>query len=214
MKRLFQGLLAAAALAAAGPAQAAQYWATFWGDQKVSFVFDSNTLGDLYPGSDPSEHFGEGGYSVYIDDYYIEGNGLGYIHFDTGPGTLFNIESDDNQFGQELQGNFSTGYKLFNSANPLGKDIAYKFQPGDDFSVNYQYLQKPGMDAFGSIQNLQYFTLSQSAPTGSAPIGAVPEPATWAMMIIGFGAIGGAMRFRRRKFAYDNPPNAVSISPM
>ena len=31
--------------------------------------------------------------------------------------------------------------------------------------------------------------------------GAVPEPATWAMMIIGFGAVGSAMRFRRRALA-------------
>jgi hypothetical protein len=30
-------------------------------------------------------------------------------------------------------------------------------------------------------------------------IAAVPEPATWAMMLIGFGAIGGAARYRRRK---------------
>ena len=30
----------------------------------------------------------------------------------------------------------------------------------------------------------------------SANVSAVPEPATWAMMIIGFGAIGGAMRRR------------------
>ncbi len=29
--------------------------------------------------------------------------------------------------------------------------------------------------------------------------GAVPEPATWAMMIGGFGMVGGAMRYRRRK---------------
>ncbi|MBS0478443.1 MAG: PEPxxWA-CTERM sorting domain-containing protein [Proteobacteria bacterium] len=28
--------------------------------------------------------------------------------------------------------------------------------------------------------------------------GGVPEPATWAMMLLGFGAIGGAMRYRRR----------------
>jgi hypothetical protein len=27
----------------------------------------------------------------------------------------------------------------------------------------------------------------------------VPEPATWAMMIIGFGAVGSAMRARRGK---------------
>ncbi|MBL9070670.1 MAG: PEPxxWA-CTERM sorting domain-containing protein [Sphingopyxis sp.] len=28
---------------------------------------------------------------------------------------------------------------------------------------------------------------------------AVPEPATWATMLLGFGLIGGAMRYRRRK---------------
>lgn len=30
-------------------------------------------------------------------------------------------------------------------------------------------------------------------------IGGVPEPATWGMMILGFGAVGGALRYRRRK---------------
>jgi hypothetical protein len=29
-------------------------------------------------------------------------------------------------------------------------------------------------------------------------VGAVPEPATWAMMIVGFGIVGGSMRYRRR----------------
>jgi hypothetical protein len=32
-----------------------------------------------------------------------------------------------------------------------------------------------------------------------AVVAAVPEPATWAMMLMGFGAIGCAMRFRRRR---------------
>ncbi|MBM6577743.1 PEP-CTERM sorting domain-containing protein [Microvirga sp. SRT01] len=31
----------------------------------------------------------------------------------------------------------------------------------------------------------------------NAGIGAVPEPSTWAMMIVGFGMVGGAMRRRR-----------------
>ena len=35
--------------------------------------------------------------------------------------------------------------------------------------------------------------------TTTAAIGAVPEPATWAMMIMGFGLIGGALRARRHK---------------
>jgi glucose/arabinose dehydrogenase len=33
-------------------------------------------------------------------------------------------------------------------------------------------------------------------------LSAVPEPATWAMMILGFGAVGGAMRRRRVKISY------------
>lgn len=32
----------------------------------------------------------------------------------------------------------------------------------------------------------------------NAAVGAVPEPATWAFMIFGFGAIGGAMRRQRK----------------
>ena len=31
----------------------------------------------------------------------------------------------------------------------------------------------------------------------ATPVGQVPEPATWAMMLIGFGAIGLSLRFRR-----------------
>ncbi len=33
------------------------------------------------------------------------------------------------------------------------------------------------------------------------PGGGVPEPATWAMMILGFGMAGGALRTTRRKAA-------------
>lgn len=33
----------------------------------------------------------------------------------------------------------------------------------------------------------------------TSAIGAVPEPATWAMMILGFGLVGGAMRSARRQ---------------
>ncbi|MEO9468311.1 PEPxxWA-CTERM sorting domain-containing protein [Parasphingorhabdus sp.] len=49
---------------------------------------------------------------------------------------------------------------------------------------------------FGGTAN---FTAYDNITFGSAtPGGAVPEPATWAFMIFGFGAIGGAMRRQRK----------------
>ena len=39
---------------------------------------------------------------------------------------------------------------------------------------------------------------SFSLASPPAPIPAVPEPAIWGMMLVGFGLIGGAMRYRRR----------------
>ena len=41
-------------------------------------------------------------------------------------------------------------------------------------------------------------TISLPAVT-PPPVSAVPEPATWAMMIVGFGMVGGAARYRRHK---------------
>jgi hypothetical protein len=35
--------------------------------------------------------------------------------------------------------------------------------------------------------------------TGSGGVGAVPEPTTWAMMLLGFGAIGASLRTARRE---------------
>ena len=45
------------------------------------------------------------------------------------------------------------------------------------------------------------FTLVYGRENGSPSIlnvAAVPEPATWAMMLVGFGMMGAAMRYRRR----------------
>ena len=44
-------------------------------------------------------------------------------------------------------------------------------------------------------------TVNKELVSGSIDFAAVPEPTTWAIMLVGFGAIGGAMRSTRRKQA-------------
>jgi hypothetical protein len=56
--------------------------------------------------------------------------------------------------------------------------------PGSSFSWNTQRLNNRGMS------HIVFF--------GDQAQNQVPEPATWAMMIGGFGLVGGAMRRRRR----------------
>lgn len=54
----------------------------------------------------------------------------------------------------------------------------------------------------GPITSIQFsdgFDENWHGITVGVENGAVPEPATWAMMIGGFGAIGGGMRLRRRR---------------
>ncbi|MBB4152181.1 hypothetical protein GGQ80_000057 [Sphingomonas jinjuensis] len=65
------------------------------------------------------------------------------------------------------------------------------------------------LTGFGWNRNPNSDIVSQFAPTKgndtsdytglfSFDASAVPEPATWAMMLIGFGMVGGAARYRRR----------------
>ena len=63
--------------------------------------------------------------------------------------------------------------------------------PTDSFTAtNTRITNKKGK--LQGISHVTYFG------TPSTPPGAVPEPAAWALMIIGFGAAGASLRARRR----------------
>ena len=53
----------------------------------------------------------------------------------------------------------------------------------------------------GGALPFQTSTLNNSALDGAAGRVALPEPATWAMMFMGFGLIGFGLRYRRRRTA-------------
>lgn len=100
-------------------------------------------------------------------------------------------------FGDSI---LSTGFftlsdmtKLADLFTSLGSTNQMQFRlvdtdPNDNF---YDFTQ--GVD--GGLINVG------TGPVVTPPTGAVPEPATWAMMLLGFGFIGGALRSMRGKKA-------------
>jgi hypothetical protein len=74
--------------------------------------------------------------------------------------------------------------------------------PGDDASL-LTLDQTLGLGSYvvAFITQDEGRTFGATAPSGAILEDAVPEPATWAMMLLGFGGIGVAMRRGRRKNA-------------
>ena len=91
------------------------------------------------------------------------------------------------------QWNFASGFQI----NPLTQYFFYSdalLAPllGDDIAPGESYFfnsSPTGNFRPTSGRNINYTVNSMN--------GAVPEPATWAMMLIGFGAIGAAIRRRQ-----------------
>ena len=76
--------------------------------------------------------------------------------------------------------------------------IAAAFSALPASATTYIYTGDEAVAAYGkpfaSRDELLYFREHGSLP--GSDVGAVPEPATWAMMIGGFGLVGAAMRRR------------------
>ena len=85
---------------------------------------------------------------------------------------------------------------------------------GNGFSTTIKTANNPTRTFFGltSDVGLSSFTLTANGGAWGladnftiasvAPVAAVPEPATWAMMLVGFGLIGAAARRRKTTIAY------------
>ena len=89
---------------------------------------------------------------------------------------------------------------LFVGSEPLLSFNGTSFQLTDDLELNVYYSSGAGAYRYitsgGDVTPLDSFTISEV-------VAAVPEPASWAMMISGFGLVGGAMRSRTtRRLSY------------
>lgn len=121
------------------------------------------------------------------------GNVLANTAFDT---TNANIMLTSLLTGQVVNYNpFFAGNTNFTTATGDIQNSArlnFGFLFGTNFNANQDNTYRIDLSAGGN-------TVTSFAQIGEGAVAAVPEPATWAMMLIAFGAIGFSMRSRRRR---------------
>jgi hypothetical protein len=81
------------------------------------------------------------------------------------------------------------------------------YTSGQDDKANYLLGSDSGQlfDGFliaTSDSTFSLFQAKQLSYNGATPTPPVPEPGTWALMLLGFAGVGMTMRFRRRKDAH------------
>lgn len=144
-------------------------------------------------------------YSIGGNTFTFSGTGdpFGPLAISTGGGAMVNtiFGSPTTNFVNRGTVTFGSGmqYGSFPSATPI------RFSNGDNFiglsallngSTYYGY----AFTTNSILNSIGFSTVPGAAITATTAIpSAVPEPATWLTMLIGFGAVGGAMRVRRRR---------------
>lgn len=137
--------------------------------------------------TDPSARFisaqSGGGYTVNPSNYTLTFNLTG-----------FKAET------ASISGNFAAD----NYASVYLNDILLAAQPAQTIYENFQQLTSFSANSgFVAGVNTLRFEVTDTGPPSAllvtglvGSVAAVPEPATWALFILGFGGIGGAMRRR------------------
>lgn len=95
-------------------------------------------------------------------------------------------------------GNFGAGSYFLIIGNGTG-DLEWQNGFSSELALHPAFSLGASFSAFGdNYQSAFAANTRQSIFQITGDFAAVPEPATWAMMVLGFGLAGGAMRGRRR----------------
>lgn len=211
-KRSIQMLVAAAGMFVATPVLAAVSVTNTNGSPLDNQIFGIASTGTTVYGSSPSN---DGIANVtFIGNTEIHiGAGFAQIN-DPTPNTpdftslIINPDQDFTSFKFSTQltgdGQIDVYYLLTGSGLDASSIANYTLCAGCSYSADNSNLNKlltgGTFDAFAikTTIPIAFFEIKQMTFNGTTPTGAVPEPSTWAMMLLGFGAVGVGMRRRRR----------------
>jgi hypothetical protein len=144
------------------------------------------------------------GFPTFGEDANVNGGSLNV--FEGAPGLTKATQFIFTYTGSQAQSfltAFDTGFSVFQSgAHPggdwdtsiSGNTITFTAEPGMGLNVGENFDFTVGFA--NTINPSQFSWTAQWVGTGPA---AVPEPAAWALMLVGFGGLGAALRSAKRR---------------
>jgi hypothetical protein len=187
--------IAGAALLAATPAASAV------------FVFDATMNGatEVPPNASPATGFSEVTYDSTTDALAVDltwagligGNpAASHIHCCSAPGTNVNVALAFAGFPATTSGSY---FHVFNLLDPSVYTTSFLTNFGGGTAAGARTALVSGMIAGEAYTNIHNSVFPGGEIRGQ--LAPVPEPASWVIMIAGFGLLGGAFRIRRRVVA-------------
>ena len=131
---------------------------------------------------------GAGQYRITVDYYCATSGCGGYLGLHPGVSTTTDPASGDAWLATDTPGAYPTPFLLPNTGGWATATFDFSVTTTGGFGLK---LEDFGPGVSGASAGDAYFR--------NLTISAVPEPATWAMMVGGFGAIGFGLRRRRRQ---------------
>jgi hypothetical protein len=183
-------LLAAAAIGVSAPASAAN--GDFLGGCDITLTTPDATAcqgyysGNVLSGNSTDIGLQQSAIAALPGTFTWDGNWTGLVTDGNVIGSLTN--GNELNFGETLFGQTIIGAHFGNIQDNLG----------NSGNVSVFWLFDFGTEGASSVvlDNIRGFSNAALYTTGSG--GGVPEPTTWAMMLVGFGAAGFALRKSRR----------------
>jgi len=164
----------------------------------LTFTLDSSSLffNYVFGSEEYNEYVGSG----FNDFFQLLLNGPGFSNVNLaqipgggGPVTIDNVNNGSNSTFYNDNAGGAFAFELDGFTDVLTAS-ASGLTPGESYTLSF-IIGDVGDSNYDSAVFIQGGTLG----TVETPPGAVPEPSTWATMLLGFGAIGSVLRRRKSK---------------